>query len=87
MEPNISDVFDRFYNYCKENLGGGSLHIVISDGNLEDVFVKRCIEWSQESKDSEGEELGQVLLLMSKTQRGKLRQLLIKKMLPHKECI
>jgi hypothetical protein len=82
VKPNISDVFDRFFDYYKENPEWGSLHVVLSDGNLEDYFVNGCIEWAQERKDVEGEELARILLLMSKTQRGKLRKLLNNKMYP-----
>lgn len=58
---------------------GCCLHIVLDDGNIEDGHVKFCIEFAKEENCQECIELGNKLLLMSKTQR---RQLYLKNSRP-----
>jgi hypothetical protein len=50
----------------------GSLHVVLDDGNLGDSSIRACIECATERNDPVAIELGEILLRMSKTQRGKL---------------
>jgi hypothetical protein len=73
-QPSIPEVVKRFVSYRSdpENGAWGSLHIVLSDGNVKDDNVRWCIAWAQERGDTEGEALGRLLLSMSKTQRLKL---------------
>ena len=59
--------------YAKEgNSVGGSLHIVLEDGNVENHWVQSCREWAVEAGDDDGVALADILLKMSKTQRMKL---------------
>jgi hypothetical protein len=51
---------------------GGSLHIVLDDGNVEDGSVRFCRDYALEHGDAIGYALANVLLRMSKTQRHKL---------------
>ena len=75
--PTIPDVLPlvRAYLAKEGNICGGSLHIVLEDGNVADCDVTFCIEWAREHGDPEGEKLGQLLLTMSRTQRLKIRRL------------
>ena len=41
---------------------GGSLHVVLEDGNVEDHSVEGCIPWAEERKDEMGVLLARVLL-------------------------
>jgi hypothetical protein len=71
----IPEVLDRFVAYYRGPRGGawGSLHIVLDDHNIEDHSVQFCID--NAGDDEEGAALGEILLKMSKTQRGKIPDL------------
>ena len=71
-KPTIPEVLDRFKRYHEENLTWGSLHIVLDEHNIEDDCIQYCIDRASSESDTEGEELGRILLRMSKTQRLKL---------------
>lgn len=55
------------------NGAGGSLHVVLDDGNYADAFVDGCIEYATARGDDVGEQLARVLRLMSRTQRSSAR--------------
>lgn len=76
-KPTIPDVLPRLRAYVEQegNWAGGSLHIVIDDGNITDSDVAYCREWSRRRGDAEGEALAEILLRMSLTQRRKLATL------------
>lgn len=84
--PNVAEVMplvNAFYAF-PENGVGGSLHIVLDDGNVEDESVDYCIDFAlgtSETRheqshayphDVKGELLGRLIRLMSQTQRRKL---------------
>ena len=72
--PTISDVLPKIRAYYAKpnNLSGGSLHIVLDDGNVRDCDVRYCVEFAQKRCDSDGVSLAETLLLMSRAQRFKL---------------
>lgn len=72
--PNVMELLPRFVEYVKlkDNAVGGSLHIWLSDSNIEDHNMEFCIENAIERGDSEGEALARLGLEMSKTQRSKI---------------
>jgi hypothetical protein len=51
---------------------GGSLHIVLEDGNVKDSDVASCIEYARQRGDDLGVKVGELLLSMSTTQRRKV---------------
>lgn len=51
---------------------GGSLHIVLDDGNIEDDHVRFCQQNAADKHDALGYALATILLAMSETQRRKL---------------
>lgn len=74
MKPTVPEVLPlvRAY-YAKDGNGaGGSLHIVLDDGNVEDSHVRFCLEFAREEGDEDGVRLAETLLQMSQTQRLKL---------------
>lgn len=73
--PTIPQVRERFLDYVYANPVWGSLHIVLSDQNLDDDCVRSCIDYAISEGDEEGEALGRILLKMSRTQRLKLSNL------------
>lgn len=79
-KPTIPEVLPMLKAYITKegNSVGGSLHIVLDDGNIEDSNVEFCIKSASERGDAEGAELGFLLLTMSKTQRKKLSELVWK---------
>lgn len=76
-KPTIPEVLPLVVAYCAkpENSVGGSLHIVLEDGNVADSHVAFCREWAADRGDDDGVRLAELLLLMSKTQRSKLARL------------
>lgn len=77
-KPTIPDVIDKFraYYYKPGNAMWGSLHIVLSDGNVDDHDVLHCLAWAIDEGDTEGAELAKILLSMSRTQRLKIGDML-----------
>lgn len=69
--PTVQPLIDAYYR-LPGNGSGGSLHIVLEDNNVQNSDVQFCIEWARKNDDICGVLLGEVLLLMSKTQRLKL---------------
>jgi len=65
----------REYRDTDGNDAGGSLHIVLDDGNISDDDVTFCINYAKKKGDTKGVELAEILLRMSKTQRRKLAAL------------
>lgn len=58
--------------YYMQHAAGGSLHIVLDDGNIDDRHVSFCITWAIEHDDPEGAALGVKLYMLSERQRKKL---------------
>ena len=58
--------------YYGEHAAGGSLHIVLDDGNLEDHNVDFCIEYAEKEGDGAGLALARLIRSASRTQRQKL---------------
>lgn len=73
-KPTVPDVAPlvRAYYALPLNGAGGSLHIVLDDGNVSDGDVEFCVARAEERGDEDGAALARVLLRMSKTQRRKL---------------
>lgn len=65
----------RAYYAVHGNEAGGSLHILLDDGNVSDDSVRFCVTSARRQDDEKGEALARVLLRMSKTQRLKLAKL------------
>lgn len=68
----IPEVLERFRAYKRRNGGWASLHVVLDDGNVKNGDVVWCISHAKERGDAEGEALGWVLMVLSRTQRRKL---------------
>lgn len=79
MKPSaketVPEVIERFKTYHAQNGAWGSLHVVLDDGNIHDHFVEGCIEYAKKQNDTEGLELGKILLKMSKSQRHKIAKM------------
>ncbi len=74
MKPSIPEVIHLFKAY-KEKPGNsvwGSLHIVLEDGNIKNDHIVFCKEWARDLGDKDGENLCDILLLMSKSQRTRI---------------
>ena len=57
--------FARFYIEDLGNVVGGSLHIVLSDGNIEHDNVRFCLAEAEKNEDWVGVALAKVLLELS----------------------
>jgi hypothetical protein len=70
----VPEVIERFRAYHQQpgNIVWGSLHLVLEDRNLKDYFVNECVKYALERGDNEGAALGEILLKMSLTQRGRI---------------
>lgn len=73
-KPTLLDVQPIVDAYRKlpGNLAGGSLHILLDNGNVNDDHIEFCIETATEKGDVPGIQLARVLKVMSKTQRARL---------------
>ncbi len=74
MKPIVTDVAPmvRAYYARPGNEAGGSLHIVLDDGNVTDADVQFCRDRAVETGDVCGVVLASTLLTMSQTQRRRL---------------
>jgi hypothetical protein len=70
--PTVPQVLPFVRAYYNDHGAGGSLHIVLDDGNLEDGSVQFCIDSAEERGDAAGAALGRLLLQMTRTQRAKV---------------
>lgn len=73
-KPTVPQVLPVVKEYYMAHASGGSLHIVLDDGNVDDDDVEFCVDWADRESDHPGVLLANVLLLMSKTQRRKLHK-------------
>ena len=69
--PEALKIAQEYYAKPSNNVGG-SLHIVLEDGNIETSSVEFCRSVAIENDDIDGVALADLLLKMSKTQRKKL---------------
>ena len=58
--------------YYRDNPVGGSLHIALDDGNMEDSHLDFCIKTAKERQDNPGLVLARALKHSSMTQRLKV---------------
>ncbi len=77
MKPTIPEVLPVVHDYYAKpgNGQGGSLHIVLDDGNVDDGNVVFCRQWAVDHHDPDGVRLADLLLRMSTTQRRKLSRM------------
>jgi predicted phosphodiesterase len=73
-KPTVPQVLAmvRSYAAIEGNDTGGSLHVVLDDGNVDDSTVRSCIHDARQRGDQPGVKLGEALLQMSRTQRLKI---------------
>ena len=69
--PDIAPLITLF-SQDPENIVGGNLHIYLSDGNVEDSYIKFCLEECVKNGDLLGEAICLLSLKMSITQRKKI---------------
>ena len=70
--PLVRPMVEAFYALPGNGAGGYHLHVVLDDGNWEDIFVHSSVESAREAGDIAALLLAQTLLLLSPTQRRKL---------------
>ncbi len=71
-KPTIPEVLDRFLAYRVAHSDWRSLRVFLGDGEFSEDAVVACSVRAIEAGDTEGYDLSQILLQMSKTQRKKL---------------
>lgn len=71
----IEEVLPMVDELYKRNPVGCCLHIVLDDDNLKDGDVLFCIHQAEAAGHTSCAELGEKLLQLSQTQRGKVRRL------------
>ncbi len=74
IKPTVPQLLPLVQAYYEKpgNSSGGSLHIVLDDGNTEDHHVRWCLKFAESCGDDDGAKLASLLLQMSRTQRSKL---------------
>jgi hypothetical protein len=75
--PTVREVVYLADAYCmmEGNHDGGCLHIALDDGNVDDGHIDFYIKKAIEGADRCGVALGEVLRLMSRTQRQRVYKL------------
>lgn len=68
----IQEAIRRIKPYYRDHPGGGSLHIVLDDGNMEADHILFTLEWAMEHDDVDGVALSKLLLDMSVDERYEL---------------
>lgn len=70
---DVKEVFPIFKAYIdKHGSEWGGLHVILSDRNISDRHVKACLKEAVDREDKETAELAEILLSLSKTQRGRI---------------
>jgi predicted transcriptional regulator len=74
QKVNIVDVLLLVKNFmAKEgNLTGGTLHMVLSNKNIRDSDIEFCLKAARDKNDTDGIEIAELLIKMSRTQRLKI---------------
>lgn len=77
MKLTIPDVAPSIRAYYAEdgNAVGGSLHIVLDDGNIRRCHVEFCRDLARERGDLLGVTLAELLLTMTVSQRRRLSRM------------
>lgn len=71
-EPYLDELVALVKEYYKTNPAGGSLHIVLDDGNLEDNNISFCMGYAAAEEDEAGVQLAILLKNMPLSVRQKL---------------
>jgi hypothetical protein len=74
ITPELIARIQAYWNLPGNGVGG-SLHVVLDDGNVEDVQVRGSRDSALGKGDAEGAAILDVLLTMSRTQRTKLSRM------------
>lgn len=71
----LPEVIDRFIAYhSRHDNWGQALHIALDDDNVDDSSILFCIRTAIELGDTEAELLARIMLQLTKTQRGKIKE-------------
>lgn len=76
---DVLEICDWYYGY---NGAGGSLHVVLDDGNLEDVHVDHAIKFALQDT-APTDITGYMLALLIRTMTEENREILYKKLHGH----
>ncbi len=60
----VDELIEEYYTF-PGNLAGGSLHIVLDDGNTERECVQFCLEYARKENDTDGIALAELLLSLT----------------------
>jgi hypothetical protein len=71
--PAVGELVKQYYA-IPGNEAGGSLHVVLDDGNVDTASVQHALEYANKVGDVPGASLARILLEMSKSQRKRLRR-------------
>lgn len=74
--PTVTDVARLANAYCRirGNASGGLLHVVLDDGNLGGEHLRYALARARVENDRPTEVLAALLLLQTRSQRGRVRQ-------------
>lgn len=69
LSDNLLKAMIQAYYQMEGNSTGGSLHIVLDDGNYERHHVEFCLQWAKDRDDPDGVMLAGHLLLLTDEER------------------
>ena len=70
LKQMIAEYYSIKGNYC-----GGSLHIVLDDGNIESHFIQWCLEYAEDRGDAKGVELANMLLMFEEDEPAEVLEI------------
>lgn len=59
----------RSFVHKEGNIAGGSLHVVLEDGNTDIKSVVHCREYAQQQDDSDGVFVANILAMFTRSER------------------
>lgn len=73
LTPEIVARFAAYY-LSPGNGAWGSLHVILDDDNVGQRSAEFCRDWARKDGDTEGAELAELLMQMTKSQQGRLHR-------------
>lgn len=72
MSAQFEVVLAQARAYYEKNQSGGSLHVVLDDGNTDRDNCQFCYNWANEHDDGEGMLLAEALMELSQKERDEI---------------
>ena len=69
IPEKYEDIFNLIHEYYQKEPAGGSLHIALDDGNMDDGNIEFCLKFAKENNDSDAITIGHELQKFTEDER------------------